>query len=70
MSGAYEQKDNHVYFHLQQMAHRFDFPLRSNDHFRGDCQNAECHTRLSGTHGFPPFTFLYLMETYISFTPS
>jgi hypothetical protein len=33
MSDAYEQKDNQVYFHLQQTARCFDFPLRSNDHF-------------------------------------
>jgi hypothetical protein len=55
VSGAYEQKDNQVYFHLQQMARRFDFPLRSNDHFHGDYQKAEGHARLSGTHGFPTF---------------
>jgi hypothetical protein len=59
MSGAYEQKDNQVYFHLQQTTHRLDIPLRSNYHFRGDCQKAEGHTRLSGTHGFATFTLLY-----------
>jgi hypothetical protein len=25
-------------------------------------RKAESHARLSGTHVFPPFTFLYLME--------
>jgi hypothetical protein len=58
ISGAYEQKDNKVYIHLQQSAHRFDFPLRSNDHFRGDCQKAKGHARLWGTHGFPTFHLL------------
>jgi hypothetical protein len=38
MNGAYEHKDNQVYFHLQQTARRFDFPLKSNDHFHGGCQ--------------------------------
>jgi hypothetical protein len=38
MCSAYEHKDNQVYFHLQQTAHHFDFPLRSNDHLHGDCQ--------------------------------
>jgi hypothetical protein len=55
VSGAYQQKDNQVYFHLQQTAHHFDFPLRSNDHFCGDYQKAEGRVRLSGTHGFPTF---------------
>jgi hypothetical protein len=68
--GAYEQKENQVYFHLHQMAHRFDFPLRTNDHFHGDCLNVEGHARLSEPIVFPPFTFLYLVETYSSFTPN
>jgi hypothetical protein len=33
-------------------------------------RKAEGHTRLSGTHVFPPFTFVYFVKTYSSFTPS
>jgi hypothetical protein len=67
MSGAYEQKDNQVYFHFQQMACHFDFPIWSNDHFLGDYQKAEGHATIFLC---PIFTLLYLQETYGAFTPS
>jgi hypothetical protein len=33
-------------------------------------RTAEDHAMLSGTLVFPPFTFLYFLKTYSSFTPS
>jgi hypothetical protein len=58
VSGAHEQNDNQVCFHLQWTAHR------STSHwvmtiFVETIRKAEA-----------PFTFLYLLTTYSSFTPS
>jgi hypothetical protein len=46
------------------MTRHFDFPLRSNTIFMETVRKAEGHTRLSRTHVFPPFTFLYLMDLW------
>jgi hypothetical protein len=55
VSSAYGQKDNQVYFHLQQMAHHFNFPLRSNAHFSKKCLEGGGSHEALGNPCFPPF---------------
>jgi hypothetical protein len=60
MHDAYVQKDNEIYFPLQQTARPFDFPLRSYDNLSEDYQGGrDSHKAFQRPH-FHSFHFPFI----------
>jgi hypothetical protein len=61
MHATYGQKADRVYFHIQQTARHFDFPLGSYDSISGNCSgDQQSRETTSGTHLMVTFHVAYL----------